>query len=101
MVGFLEVQPGFLQPLLTQTWVKCTSLDSSRRVVYSGIRFLRTMGQWLLPSYAGSCKYLHAIKSCAPAGYGIVAQTFVLLGCFYKLVLVVASCPLFEEITPF
>ena len=28
---FGEVQPGFLQ-LLTQTWVKCTSLDSSRCV---------------------------------------------------------------------
>ena len=35
---FGEVQPGFLQLLLTQTWVKCTSLDSSRCVVYSGIR---------------------------------------------------------------
>ena len=34
-----EVQPGFLQLLLTQAWVKCTSLDSSRCVVYSGIRF--------------------------------------------------------------
>ena len=37
-VGFVDVQPGFLQ-LLSQTWVKCTSLDSSRCVVYSGIRF--------------------------------------------------------------
>ena len=36
---FGEVKPGFLQLLLTQTWVKCTSLDSSRCVVYSGIRF--------------------------------------------------------------
>ena len=36
---FGEVQPGFLQLLLTQTWVKCTSLDSSRCVVYSDIRF--------------------------------------------------------------
>ena len=35
-VGFGKVQPGFLQLLLTQTWVKCTSLDSSRCVVYSG-----------------------------------------------------------------
>ena len=38
-VGFVEVQPGFLQLLLTQTWTKCTSLDSSRCVVYSDIRF--------------------------------------------------------------
>ena len=38
-VGFVYVQPGFLQLLLSQTWVKCTSLDSSRCVVYSGIRF--------------------------------------------------------------
>ena len=36
---FGEVQPGFLQLLLTQTWVKCTLLNSSRCVVYSGIRF--------------------------------------------------------------
>ena len=36
---FGEVQPGFLQLLLTQTCVKCTSLDSSRCVVHSGIRF--------------------------------------------------------------
>ena len=33
-VGFADVQPGFLQLLLTQTWAKCTSLDSSRCVVY-------------------------------------------------------------------
>ena len=39
VVGFGEVQPGFLQLILTQTWVKCTLLDSSRCVVYSGIRF--------------------------------------------------------------
>ena len=38
-VGFADVQPGFLQLLLTQTWVKCTSLNSSKCVVYSGIRF--------------------------------------------------------------
>ena len=38
MVGFVDVQPGFLQLLQTQTWVKCTSLDSSRCVVYYGIR---------------------------------------------------------------
>ena len=38
-VGFVDVQPGFLQFLPTQTWVKCTSLDSSRCIVYSGIRF--------------------------------------------------------------
>ena len=37
-VGFVVIQPSFLQ-LLTQTWVMCTSLDSSRCVVYSGIRF--------------------------------------------------------------
>ena len=36
---FGEVQTGFLQLLLTQTWMKCTSLDSTRCVVYSGIRF--------------------------------------------------------------
>ena len=35
---FGEVQPGFLQLLLTQTRVKCTSLDLSRCVVYSDIR---------------------------------------------------------------
>ena len=28
-VGFVDVQPGFLQLLLTQTWLMCTSLDSS------------------------------------------------------------------------
>ena len=39
VVGFVDVHPGFLQLLLTQTWVKCTSLNSSRCVVYSGIRF--------------------------------------------------------------
>ena len=39
LVGFVEVQPGFLQLFLNQTWVKCTSLDSSRCVVYFGIRF--------------------------------------------------------------
>ena len=39
-VGFVGVQLGFLQLLLTQTWVKCTSLDFSRCVVYSGIRFI-------------------------------------------------------------
>ena len=38
-VGFVEVQPGFLQLILTQTCVKWTSLDSSRSVVDSGIRF--------------------------------------------------------------
>ena len=38
-VGFVDVQLSFLQLLLTQTWVKRTSLDSSRCVVYSGIRF--------------------------------------------------------------
>ena len=38
-VGFVDVQPGFLLLLLTQTWVKCTSLDFSRCVVYSGIKF--------------------------------------------------------------
>ena len=38
-VGFLDVKPGFLRLLLTQTWVKCTSLYSSRCVVYSGVRF--------------------------------------------------------------
>ena len=37
--GFVEVQPGFLQLLLTQTWVKRTALDSSRCVVYIGIKF--------------------------------------------------------------
>ena len=37
-VDFSDVQPCFLQLFLTQTWVKCTSLDSSRCVVYSGIR---------------------------------------------------------------
>ena len=31
-VGFVAVQLGFLQLLLTRTWVKCTSLDSSRCV---------------------------------------------------------------------
>ena len=31
-VGCVDVQPGFLQVLLTQTWLKRTSLDS-------GIRF--------------------------------------------------------------
>ena len=36
---FGEVQLGFLQLLLTPTWVKCTSLDSSRCVVYFGVRF--------------------------------------------------------------
>ena len=36
---FGDVQPRFLQPFLAQTWVKCTLLDSSRCVVYSGIRF--------------------------------------------------------------
>ena len=36
---FVEVQPGFLQVLLTQTWVKCTALNSSRCAVYSGVRF--------------------------------------------------------------
>ena len=39
-VGFVEAQPGFLQLFLTQTLVKCTSLDSSRCVAYSGIRFM-------------------------------------------------------------
>ena len=34
-----EIKSSFLQLLLIQTWVKCTSLDSSRWVVYSGIRF--------------------------------------------------------------
>ena len=38
-VGFVDIQAGCLQLLLTQTWVKCTSLDSSRCAVYSGIRF--------------------------------------------------------------
>ena len=38
-VGFLGVQPGFLQLLPTQTWVKCASLDSPRCVVYSGVKF--------------------------------------------------------------
>ena len=38
-VGFVAVQLGFLQLLPTQTWVKCTSLDSLRCVVYSGIKF--------------------------------------------------------------
>ena len=38
-VEFVEVQFGFLQLLLTQTWVKCASSDSSRCVVYSGVRF--------------------------------------------------------------
>ena len=38
-VGFVNVQPGFLQLLLTQSWVKCTSVDSSRCVVYSGVIF--------------------------------------------------------------
>ena len=33
---FVNVQSGFLQLLLTQTWVKCTSLNSSRRVAYFG-----------------------------------------------------------------
>ena len=36
---FGEVQPGFLRLFLAQTWVKSTSLDSSKCVVYSGIRF--------------------------------------------------------------
>ena len=36
---FGDIKPGFWQLLLTQTWVKCTSLDSSRCVVYSGITF--------------------------------------------------------------
>ena len=39
-VGFVGVQLGFLQLLLTQTWVKCTSLDSSKCVIYSGIRVM-------------------------------------------------------------
>ena len=34
-----EIKSGFLQLHLIQTWVKCISLDSSRCVVYSGIRF--------------------------------------------------------------
>ena len=38
-VGFVDVQPDFLQVLLTQIWVKCTSLDALTCVVYSGIRF--------------------------------------------------------------
>ena len=37
-VGFVGVQTDFLQLLLTQTSVTCTSLDSSRWVVYSGIK---------------------------------------------------------------
>ena len=37
-VGFVDVQPDFLQLLPTQTWVKYTSWDSSRCVVYSGLR---------------------------------------------------------------
>ena len=37
-VFFVDVQPGFLQLLLTQTGVKCTSLNPSTCVVYySGI----------------------------------------------------------------
>ena len=36
---FVSVKSGFLQFLLTQTSVKCTSLDSSRCVVYFGTRF--------------------------------------------------------------
>ena len=36
---FGKVQTGFLQLLLTQTWVKRTSLNSSRCVVYSSTRF--------------------------------------------------------------
>ena len=36
--GLEGVQPDFLQLALTQTWVKCTSLDFSRCVVYSGIK---------------------------------------------------------------
>ena len=35
-VGLEGIQLGFLQLILTQTWVKCTSFDSSRCVVYSG-----------------------------------------------------------------
>ena len=38
-VDFSDVQPCFLQLFLTQTWVKCTLLDSSRCLVYSGIIF--------------------------------------------------------------
>ena len=38
-VGLEGVQPGFLQLFLTQTWVKCTLLDSSRCAVYSVIIF--------------------------------------------------------------
>ena len=38
-VCLVAVQFGFLQLLQTQTWVKCTSLDSLRCVVYSGIKF--------------------------------------------------------------
>ena len=37
--NFVSVKSGFLQFLLTQTSVKCTSLDSSRCVVYFGTRF--------------------------------------------------------------
>ena len=33
-----DVQPSF-QLLLPQTWAKCTLWDSSRCVVYAGIRF--------------------------------------------------------------
>ena len=36
---FGDVQPGFLQLLLTQIWVKCTFFDSARCVVYSSVRF--------------------------------------------------------------
>ena len=32
--GFVNAQSGFLQPFLSQIWVKCKSLNSSRRVVY-------------------------------------------------------------------
>ena len=39
VVGLEGIQHGFLQLILTKTWVKCTSLDSSRCVVNSGIRF--------------------------------------------------------------
>ena len=38
-VGLEGVQPRFLLLILTQTRVKCTSLNSSRCVVYSGKRF--------------------------------------------------------------
>ena len=40
VAGFVSVQSRFLQLFLTQTWVKCTSLDSSRSVVYFGTRFM-------------------------------------------------------------